>query len=178
MSTDTLPPAADLPPIGVMDLELAIESGDSHWSAVLERLGACDDAVKWARGITSPALACKACERADWMLWIVGRMSGTRESERRRHLVLVACRCARTALPHAKSPRALEAIELAERWASVHESVTFAMLRSAYAAADAAGGSPEERDAVYDSERLQALRRLAYLVRPFYRVGCGVGGGA
>jgi len=46
-----------------------------HWTGVLADLGACTDAA-WA-----------ACERGDWMLWWLGRMSGPPGSPLRRALV-------------------------------------------------------------------------------------------
>ena len=83
--------------------------------ARLNDLGACADAVEWAATTKgTPAQLWARCRRADWMLWIAARASVDR-----RLVVLAACDCARTALPHVPpgEDRPLRAIETAERWA-------------------------------------------------------------
>ena len=85
----------------------------------LEKLDACDPAVKFARGFKSLNAAWQACERGDWLLWYAGKMSGDPGSAARKKLVLCACECARLALPFAGKNEAVarEAIETAESWA-------------------------------------------------------------
>ena len=92
----------------------------------LVKMGACEDAVAWVgdRDITA---AWAECERADWMLWLAGRVVA------RPLVVLAACACARTALRYvlAGEDRPRVAIETAERWA--RGEATIAEVRSAYA---------------------------------------------
>ena len=88
-----------------------------HWPDALVEMNACAEAVTWARTQKSLAVAWKTCERADWMLWLLGR-EPTRAD--RQKLVLVACECARAVL-HLVAPgedRPRLAIEAAEAWAA------------------------------------------------------------
>lgn len=39
----------------------------------LKKLGACAEAIAFAKGFETPQEAWDACERGDWMLWIIGR---------------------------------------------------------------------------------------------------------
>ncbi len=109
----------------------------------LEKLNACDDAVKWASKQKNRQQAWDDCERGDWMLWYAGKLSGEPESNKRRKLVLCACECARLALKYVPKgeKRPLKAIETAESWAREEgggiEDVKYAA-RAAYAAAGAA----------------------------------------
>ena len=113
-----------------------------HWTDKLVAMNACPDAVEWARAYSSLTAAWKACERADWMLWLAGKLCCT--IPQRQRLVLGACACARTALKYV--PRGeghpLVAIQTAERWARGTHGVTPEDVRAAayaaYAAADAA----------------------------------------
>lgn len=43
-----------------------------HWSAALTDMGACDEAVHWARQQKSYREAWKKCKRGDWMSWFLG----------------------------------------------------------------------------------------------------------
>ena len=69
-----------------------------HWSEKLKAFGACNKAVEWARTQPSATAAWKACERGDWMLWLLGERCRTTAQHRR--LVLAACDCAATALKY------------------------------------------------------------------------------
>ena len=94
----------------------------------LIKMGACEDAVAWV-GERDIAAAWAECERADWMLWLAGRVVA------REPVVLAACACARTALQYvpAGEDRPQLAIETAEAWA--RGEATIAEVRSADAAA-------------------------------------------
>ena len=123
----------------------------SHWTDELVVMHACPEAIAWARDYPSLQSAWGACERGDWMLWYLGRCDVDR-----RRLVLAACACARTALPHvpAGEDRPRIAIETAERWAHGDETVTFSDVRSAAsasadAATDADAASTYAADAAY-----------------------------
>lgn len=91
----------------------------AHWSTALEALGACADAVAWARTQPSLAAAWEACARPDWMLWLLGRTLAPTLAEHQQ-LVRVACACVRTVLcfSPANELRPLRAIEAAEAWAA------------------------------------------------------------
>jgi len=105
----------------------------------LEKLSACKWAVEWVAEQPSAAAAWRNCERGDWMLWLLGRLSGELGSAKRKRLVLCCCQCARLALTHvpAGEDRPRLAIETAERWAR-GEGPTLSDVRAAADAADAA----------------------------------------
>ena len=107
------------------------------FAAHLRRLGACEDAYRWARG-KSGAVAWRTCKRGDWLLWLAARAE-----VRRQDLVLAACACARLALKHvpADEHRPRIAIETAERWARSDDGVTLGDVRAAADAADAAAAA-------------------------------------
>src|SRR3989304_5262120 len=122
-----------------------------YWSDALKQYNPCADALAWARTQPSAAVAWRDCTRGDWMLWLVGQLSGPPESASRKALVLTACACARLALPHvpASEERPRIAIETAEQWAggrnggmleNVKRAAAYAAY-AAYAAADAAASA-------------------------------------
>ena len=126
----------------------------THWTDRLRDLGACRKAIDWAKAYPTLAEAWTACERADWMLWLLGRTCGARGSEAHRALVLTACACARTVLHlvRAGEDRPRIAIETTEQWARGENGVTLADVRAyaayaAYAAAYAAYASADAADA-------------------------------
>ena len=49
---------------------------ETHWTDGLVTLGACDDAVAWAKTQPDLAAAWVTCDRGDWMLWLAGRRIG------------------------------------------------------------------------------------------------------
>lgn len=112
---------------------------DMRWTEALVAMRPCEDALTWARSQDTAEAAWTACERGDWMLWLLGKLSGAPESDGRKKLVLAACECARLALPYGRdgkhSPRI--AIETAESWAR-GEGATISQVRHAAAAAYAA----------------------------------------
>ncbi len=106
-----------------------------EWAESLKELNACREAVEWAKDYPTLQKAWTACERGDWMLWFVGKLSGDKESDSRKKLVLCACACARLALKHIpkgeKRPR--KTIETAEKWARDEAGITLDDVRIAYA---------------------------------------------
>src|SRR5271170_2647121 len=84
----------------------------NHWS---ERLpwDACSEALSWALAQPSAEDAWAACIRGDWMLWLLGRVSGDRKL-----LVSIACVCARTSLKYVPTGDdiPLRCIEITESW--------------------------------------------------------------
>lgn len=97
-----------------------------HWTNTLERLGACEDAVEWARAYQTPAEAWEACERPDWIAWLVMRVSGPFGSASHRRASKIIGRIAAT-FPALECERAdsrrLEALALVERYGN-GEAVT------------------------------------------------------
>jgi hypothetical protein len=123
-----------------------------HWTDKLVAMKACPDAVEWARAHPSLAAAWKACERADWMLWLAGELCRT--VPQRKRLTLATCACARTALKYVPKgeKRPLVAIQTAERWARGTHGVTIEDVRAAWAAAgDAARAAGEAAWAAGDT---------------------------
>jgi hypothetical protein len=85
----------------------------------LNNMYACIDAVEWANSQPNKQAAWDNCERGDWMLWLLGRLSGKPESTRRKKLVLCVCDCAALALKHSGKNRKFceKAINTAKAWA-------------------------------------------------------------
>src|ERR1035437_9584353 len=69
-----------------------------QFTKLCRKHGACAEGIAWIKG-KSLAEFWKTCDRADWMLWIVGRMAGEKGWPTRQDIVLAACLCAETALP-------------------------------------------------------------------------------
>ena len=111
------------------------------WLKPFKKLRACQEAIDWAEQYDSLDKAWLKCEQGDWMLWLVGKLSGDPASVARRTLTLAACECARLALPYAKEGenRSLVAIETAEQWAGGKNGVTLDDVRNA---AHAASSTP------------------------------------
>ena len=105
------------------------------WWRSLEAIGACDDAVAWCKTQPSLKAARAACERGDWMVWLIARTRGGIGTKLHRAVVLLACASARGALKHVRDgeTRPLAAIEITERWARGEEGATIEMVRAARA---------------------------------------------
>ena len=123
----------------------------------LTKLRACSAAVEWARGQKSRQVAWEACERGDWMLWLLGTCAGPDGSRKRKPLAMCAVDVAKLALPYAGKNRAvcLRVYRAVKAWhegqASI-EDVRFAA-DAAYAASAAASAaadaSADAADAAY-----------------------------
>jgi len=105
----------------------------------LQALEACEEAVKWVGSRDFPT-AWKECERADWMLWLVGKMKGKKGWPTRQEIVLVTCDCAELVLPifekkYPADKRVRNCIEVTRNWAN--GKATIEEVRSASYAADA-----------------------------------------
>jgi hypothetical protein len=114
----------------------------------LKSMRACSSAVEWAKTQSDWQTCWGACERGDWMLWLLGKLSGRAWGEGRKPLVLVACQCARLALPYTKDPRVLKCIETAEAWTR-GEATQEELRAAAAAAADAAYDAYAAANAAY-----------------------------
>ena len=151
------------------------DSVTTHWTADLERLSACREAVEWAKAYYSIEDAWQVCERGDWMLWLAGRVSGKPWSDSRRPLTAAAVECARLALPiyeqrHPGDARVRECLDLFARWAG-GEAIARAELgrvrTAATAATSAAAADADDADDAA-TERALTLRSCADIVRSHY----------
>jgi len=83
----------------------------------LRLLGPCGDGLAFAESYKSLSAAWKACERGEWLLWLVGRVDKSEPwSDERKPLVACACECARDScelMPQASR----DALEIIEKWA-------------------------------------------------------------
>jgi hypothetical protein len=138
----------------------------AHWSNALVKLRACGEAVEWAKTQPSLAAAWDACERADWLLWLVGRTDASAPwSEERKPLVRCANACAAEGLKYAKDGKAKDVAEacisITQAWcagAASREDVreARAAVTAAYAAAYAAAS------AAYAASAADAADAAAY----------------
>jgi hypothetical protein len=161
-----------------------------EFAKLLNKLNACQEAVTWAKG-KSLAEVWETCERADWMLWLCGKMIGKQGWPTRRELVLAACDCAETALKYVPKgeERPAKAIETARKWARGKATIqevrgaayvaadanvyaASAYAAAAYAAADVAADAAYYAAAVAavaaadaSVARAKALKKMAELVR-------------
>jgi len=113
---------------------------DVSLAGKLKALGACSEAVSWAKDRNWPT-AWQECQRGDWMLWLCGTMQGKKGWPERPAIVLVACDCAELVLPifekkHPNDKRVRECIEVTRKWAA--GEATIEEVRKARNAADAA----------------------------------------
>lgn len=106
----------------------------THWSKNLPR-DACKDAVAWCHTQSTYEIAWATCERADWLLWLAGRLCPGLGTPEHHALVLAACDCAETALVHvpAGEDRPRLAIETTRAW--VRGEATIDDVRAAQASA-------------------------------------------
>jgi len=159
-------------------------------------LNPCLEAIVWLKKQKSPQAAWRACERGDWMLWLLGKLSGEPGSDARRKLVLAACACARLSLEYVPKgeDRPRKTIETAEAWAKYRRGVTlddvrkavaaayaaYAAAYAAYAADNAAKAAAYAADAADNAAyaaakaaananvRVETLAKCAVIVRKFY----------
>ena len=122
----------------------------------LKKMGACKDAIEWAKSYPTKQAAWDACERADYMLWLLGKLVKVQESPQHKKLVLVVCDCASTALKYTGKYRkvALSALRFARAWAkgkATIEQVKTAADAAAYAASASAAAAADAAYAVSDA---------------------------
>jgi hypothetical protein len=101
--------------------------------ARLRKYPACSEAINYACEYTSSKKAWLDCNRGDWMLWLLGVLSGKPGTDSRKKLVLCACECARLSLRYVREgeKRPLAAIQTAENWANGVAGVTLQDVRNA-----------------------------------------------
>jgi hypothetical protein len=110
----------------------------------LKKLHACNESIVFAERFNSLQEAWDNCERGDWMLWLLGRISGAPESPERKKLVVVCAEVAELVLPifekkYPDDKRVRECIETCKRY--VAGNATLEELISARSAADAAASA-------------------------------------
>src|ERR1700678_1155317 len=90
-----------------------------NWQRKLVALGACSEAVQWAKEYKTFAEAWQACERGDWLLWLTAKMIGKPGWPTHQQIVVAACDCAETALRFVPKgeDRPRVAIETTRKWA-------------------------------------------------------------
>lgn len=134
---------------------------------LLYKQRACAEAVAWSKG-KSLSIAWRTCQQADWMLWLLGRMSGSEGWPDRKVVMLLACTCARTALKYVPKgeDRPRIAIDTSEKWtrgeATIEEvrAAASAASDAAYAyAASAASAS------AYAASKKKCLKEMACFIR-------------
>ena len=111
----------------------------------LQQLAACEEGQQYAANFSDPQEAWNSCDRGDWMLWLVGALSGQPESEERKKLVMTACECVRLAVLPIQNREhenvILKCLETTEKWSKnaatideVKQARTNAYAANAYAA--------------------------------------------
>jgi hypothetical protein len=128
---------------------------------ILESRHACDPALEWLEQRNSDEMW-EHCERPDWLLWWAARHVPRKE------LVLVACQCARLALPYvdAGEIRPIKAIETAEAWTRGEvelEEVKGAANAAYYAANAACAASRAASRAAYAANSAASAAEAAAL---------------
>lgn len=104
----------------------------------IEKLNACKAAVSDARNYQTSQELWTACERGDWMLWLIARTRGDTEKSLRK-LTLAKARCAKLVLRLMKDERSRNAVAVAERLGlgqATREELAAACIEAAAAAAD------------------------------------------
>ena len=137
-----------------------------HWSRKLVAMNACEDAVAWAAGQPSLAVAWKECKRGDWMLWLIGRKTkGKPWSDERKPLVACAIDCALLARQYMPKG-SIDGLAVWRRWCDGKATWDEAgeARRSLYAAAAYAAYAAYACDAA----KAKVLAKAAAIVRRHY----------
>ena len=140
----------------------------------LKKLGACQEAVEWAKQFNNIQEAWNNCKRGDWMLWLLGKQAGSPRSKSRKELVLIACKCARLALKYIpkNEKRPLIAIKTAEKWvkgkATLQEVRTNADAAAHAAHAAAAAYAAAAADYAAYAAQKDTLLKCAEIVRKYH----------
>jgi len=149
------------------------------WKRKIEELGPCKEAVRWLTGQASFESAWQTCERGDWMLWLLGKLSDKPRTISRKKLVLTACACARLTLPSAGENRTVaeHTLEVTEQYARGENGVTLDDVRAAlasyaayaaYVAVAAYGVYGVYGCVVGNRQRSEILNQCAEIVRQHY----------
>ena len=117
----------------------------------LQKLGACPSGIEWAEQFDMAQEAWNACERPQDMLWLLACRTGGPDSQSRKTMVLLLCKCVRPSLKFVPESehRPRRAILAAERWARGTHGVTLADVRAAADEAYLAAYAADEAGAAY-----------------------------
>ena len=131
----------------------------------LKNLNVIEEAIRDALEYSTSQESWDDCKRGDWMLWLIGKLSGEPESEKRKKLVLTACKCARLSLKYiAKGEtRPLKAIETAEAWAR-GKGVNIQDVHTVADAAWVAAGDDSASAALWAAKSASVAALVAYVV--------------
>ena len=144
----------------------------------IKKLNACGEAIQDALKYETSQELWDNCERGDWMLWLISKLSGEAGDDRRKPLVLTACKCARLSLKYVKKGelRPLKAIETTERWARGEEGVTSNDVRTAADASSdyAAYASAPSAYAAYAAADAYAAASSTYAAYDAYDAAAAV----
>ena len=141
-----------------------------HWSDALVALGACYDAVAWARTQPDAATAWESCPDLAWLVWVVRRTSpDPRLVELRLFAAAVAERVAPLAGEHEAVCRAAVAVvrawclgEATDEQLRAARSAAWAAARSAaWSAADAYAADAADAAAAADDADAESATRSA-----------------
>ena len=143
----------------------------------LKKLNACQDAIEYSEKFSTLQKAWNECNRGDWMLWLLGRLSGPPDSESRKHVVLIACKCARLSLKYIPKDekRPLEAIQTTEKYSNgkaTFEEVkkAFAAATAAFAASTASDSAAASASATAASVKEDILKKCSNIVRKYHPI--------
>ena len=126
-------------------------AASSH-SVKLKQMNACSEAIEWAENYPSLKKAWDACERGDWMLWLLGETNKRLGTKKHRLIVRCAVNCARLSLKHVKrgEDRPRIALEVTERWLNNDIDTTIGDVSgAAHAAYAACAAASAAADAAY-----------------------------
>ena len=128
----------------------------------LASLHPCNEAVEWLKEQSSMKVAWETCERGDWMLWLLGKLSGKIGSKSRKQLVWTSCQCARLSLPYITKDekRPLNTIETAEKYTK--GNATLKEVKVAADAAYAASAAATAAAAAYAADAAAAYAAAIY----------------
>jgi len=127
----------------------------------LKEMGACSSGIEWSKNYEDSQQAWEACERGDWLLWLISWKAGKSGSDSRKKLVLVACECARLAWKWMHD-EGRTAIILTEKWANGDSSISRNDLRNAAANAAAANAAAANAAAYASNAAANAAIKAAY----------------
>ena len=140
---------------------------------LLIELNACEGARNWVKD-KSLSTAWKECSRADWMLWLIGKMADKPGWPTRKNVIELACDCAETALPiwkkkYLNDKRPQQCIEATRDYlkgkTSLEELKKYrsdAAAYAAYAAYAADAAAYAAADAAYAADAADAAYAAAY----------------
>ena len=138
--------------------------------ARLTELHACLESIAWVESLPADVTwhqAWDACERGDWLLWLLPRIGVDRH-----WAVAAACACARGVRHLMRDQRSVAALECAERWSQGRATDDEIRSANAAAAAAAAYAAYAYADAAYAAAayaayavRTKTLARMAKIVR-------------